>query len=99
MTAFADSHSGFEAHGRAEGHRPARDAFGERTHPRSDHRRGRDGDGRAIRATGPSSIPPTTNDEAYTSRAIIIFLISAIAFAGFRLFGQVLAQFMIVWQR
>jgi len=26
-------------------------------------------------------------------------LISAIAFAGFRPLGQVLAQFMIVWQR
>ena len=34
-----------------------------------------------------------------TSRAIIIFLISAIALAGFRPFGQVLAQFMMVWQR
>src|SRR5690606_2585066 len=35
----------------------------------------------------------------YTVRAIIIFLISAMAFAGFRPFGQVLAQFMMVWQR
>jgi hypothetical protein len=35
----------------------------------------------------------------HTVRAIIIFLISAIAFAGFKPFGQVLAQFMIVWQR
>jgi hypothetical protein len=33
------------------------------------------------------------------SREIIIFLISAIAFAGFSPFGQVLAQFMMVWQR
>ena len=33
------------------------------------------------------------------SREIIIFLISAMAFAGFSPFGQVLAQFMIVWQR
>jgi hypothetical protein len=32
-------------------------------------------------------------------RAIIMFLISAIAFAGFRPLGQALAQFMIVWQR
>jgi len=31
--------------------------------------------------------------------AIIIFLISAIALAGFRPFGQVFAQFMMVWQR
>jgi len=33
------------------------------------------------------------------SREIIIFLISAMAFAGFNPFGQVLAQFMMVWQR
>ena len=35
----------------------------------------------------------------HTCRAIIIFLISAIALAGLSPFGQVLAQFMIVWQR
>ena len=34
-----------------------------------------------------------------TWRSTIIFLIDAIALAGFRLFGQVLVQFMIVWQR
>ncbi len=34
-----------------------------------------------------------------TVRSTIIFLISAIALAGFRPLGQVLAQFMIVWQR
>jgi hypothetical protein len=34
-----------------------------------------------------------------TWRATIIFLISAMALAGFRPFGQTLAQFMIVWQR
>ena len=34
-----------------------------------------------------------------TWREIIIFLISAIACAGFSPLGQVLAQFMIVWQR
>ena len=34
-----------------------------------------------------------------TARAIIIFLISAMALAGFSPLGQVLAQFMIVWQR
>jgi cystathionine gamma-synthase len=33
------------------------------------------------------------------SDVTISFLISAIAFAGFRPFGQVLVQFMIVWQR
>jgi hypothetical protein len=32
-------------------------------------------------------------------RATISFLISAMAFAGFRFFGQVRVQFMIVWQR
>lgn len=34
-----------------------------------------------------------------TRRSTIIFLISAIALAGLRPFGQVCAQFMIVWQR
>ncbi|GEM94782.1 hypothetical protein RSP03_38490 [Cereibacter sphaeroides] len=33
------------------------------------------------------------------TRSTIIFLISAMALAGFRPLGQVLAQFMIVWQR
>src|SRR3546814_11560221 len=32
-------------------------------------------------------------------RSTISFLISAIAFAGFSPFGQVLVQFMMVWQR
>lgn len=32
-------------------------------------------------------------------RSTIIFLIDAIAFAGFRPLGQVFAQFMMVWQR
>ena len=36
---------------------------------------------------------------AQSCRSTIIFLISAMAFAGFRPFGQVLAQFMMVWQR
>ncbi len=35
----------------------------------------------------------------YICRSTISFLISAIAFAGFRCFGQVCAQFMMVWQR
>ncbi len=34
-----------------------------------------------------------------TCRSIIIALISAIALAGLRFFGQVFEQFMIVWQR
>ena len=36
---------------------------------------------------------------SYTTRSTIIFLISEIALAGFNPLGQVLAQFMIVWQR
>lgn len=35
----------------------------------------------------------------YTFRATISFLISEIALAGFSPLGQVLAQFMMVWQR
>ncbi len=35
----------------------------------------------------------------HTTRSTIIFLISEIALAGFSPLGQVLAQFMIVWQR
>lgn len=35
----------------------------------------------------------------YSLRSTISFLISAIALAGFRFFGQALVQFMIVWQR
>ena len=35
----------------------------------------------------------------YTCRSTIICLISAMALAGLRLFGQALAQFMMVWQR
>jgi hypothetical protein len=34
-----------------------------------------------------------------TTRSTIIFLISAMACAGFSPLGQVLAQFMMVWQR
>ncbi len=34
-----------------------------------------------------------------TVRSTIIFLMFAMAAAGFRPFGHVLAQFMIVWQR
>lgn len=36
---------------------------------------------------------------AYPWRATIIFLISAMALAGLRPLGQVLVQFMMVWQR
>ena len=36
---------------------------------------------------------------AYPARSTISFLISAIAFAGFRPFGQLSVQFMMVWQR
>src|SRR5262249_5962073 len=37
--------------------------------------------------------------EDHTCRSTIMRLISAIALAGLRLFGQALAQFMMVWQR
>ena len=40
-----------------------------------------------------------SRDKVQTRRSTIIFLISAIALAGFRPFGQVCAQFMMVWQR
>jgi hypothetical protein len=35
----------------------------------------------------------------YSARSTSIFLISAMALAGLSPFGQVLAQFMMVWQR
>ena len=38
-------------------------------------------------------------ERLYSRRSAIIFLISAIALAGFRSFGQACVQFMIVWQR
>ena len=45
----------------------------------------------------------TCAERAQTStpyrRCIMSFLISPIAFAGLRFFGQVLVQFMMVWQR
>ena len=44
--------------------------------------------------------PGLTRDAAdQTRRATISFLISPIALAGLRPFGQVFVQFMIVWQR
>jgi hypothetical protein len=39
------------------------------------------------------------NASAQSCRAIIIFLISAMALAGFNPFGHVFEQFRIVWQR
>ena len=44
-------------------------------------------------------IQTDSDSRDYTRRSTIIFLISAIALAGFKPFGQVCAQFMIVWQR
>jgi hypothetical protein len=38
------------------------------------------------------------NDD-YTCRSTIMRLMSAMAFAGLRCFGQAFAQFMMVWQR
>jgi hypothetical protein len=48
-----------------------------------------------------SEFPPLRQAKAqpHTCRSTIMRLISAIAFAGFRCFGQALAQFMMVWQR
>lgn len=47
----------------------------------------------------PNQSPLGAASSGQTTRSTIIFLISAIALAGFNPFGQVLAQFMIVWQR
>jgi hypothetical protein len=44
-------------------------------------------------------IPRLLLPAGHTRRSTIIFLISAIALAGFNPFGQVLVQFMIVWHR
>ena len=38
-------------------------------------------------------------DNNQTRRSTIIFLISAMAFAGFKPFGQAWEQFMMVWHR
>ena len=59
-------------------------------------------DGRAVANCFKSIEPPLRGNDvlvAYTCRSTIFFLISAIAFAGLRCFGQALAQFMMVWQR
>ena len=47
-------------------------------------------------ARGGGERPPK---RPHTCRSTIFFLISAIALAGLRPFGQALAQFMMVWQR
>ena len=58
----------------------------------------------AVRRCYLLSPPPSSGGQAaardprHTCRSTIIFLISAMAFAGFRPLGQVLVQFMIVWQ-
>ena len=46
-----------------------------------------------------SDFRPARAGRPQTARSTIIFLIDAMALAGFRPLGQVLAQFMIVWQR
>ena len=52
----------------------------------------------ARKAASPPGTYKTENPRLpdQTRRSIIIFLISAIAFAGFRPFGHALAQFMMV---
>ncbi len=48
---------------------------------------------------GPPSLNSASDLTDQTRRSTSIFLISPIALAGFRPFGQAWAQFMIVWQR
>lgn len=65
-----------------------------------DHLALRDGRETQTAGTGPAAICDRfcqTSDQ--TRRSTSIFLISPIAFAGLRPFGQAWAQFMIVWQR
>src|SRR5262249_60750178 len=50
-------------------------------------------------SAGPPRCRRITSIADHTCRSTIISLISAIALAGLRLFGQALAQFMMVWQR
>ena len=57
--------------------------------PRPEKRRNRD--------RGKRNGARSTQAPAYICRSTIIFLISTIAFAGLSPFGQVCAQFMIVW--
>ena len=60
------------------------------------------GDGRRERIAGGIRLgraPWLALAAAQCLRSAISFLISAIAFAGFRSFGQASVQFMIVWQR
>ena len=45
------------------------------------------------------AVDAALRNDRYTCRSTIMRLISAIAFAGLRCFGQALAQFMMVWQR
>ena len=47
---------------------------------------------------GDPNVGPAESSRQFR-RPTIIFLISPIAWAGFRFFGQVRAQFMMVWQR
>ena len=57
--------------------------------------------GRYGKASHPPHALQRADHERYnhTCRSTIIFLTSAMALAGLRLFGQALAQFMMVWQR
>ncbi len=63
-------------------------------------RKGKGRDGRASKSPGArSGAWVWTCRPDQICRSTISFLISAIALAGFRPLGQVLVQFMIVWQR
>jgi len=59
----------------------------------------RDGASPPLRRMPSADAGRRPREKNQTVRSTIIFLISAMALAGFRFFGQVLAQFMIVWQR
>jgi hypothetical protein len=67
--------------------------FAERSTPRSTHEAWAAPEWRAADAEFSGPIAD------YICRSTIMRLISAMAFAGLRLFGQALAQFMMVWQR
>ena len=52
-----------------------------------------------VQFTHPAPAPPAQLPRVHSRRSTSMRLIEAIAFAGFRSFGQALVQFMIVWQR
>ena len=58
------------------------------------------GIGVALRASpGNDAVERFAAKRFYTCRSTIVFLISAMAWAGLRPFGQAFEQFRMVWQR